>query len=423
MTTEDAAPAEPSTESESDALALRRVAARIDPAAPRIGLALSGGGIRSATFCLGIVRALARNKVLHRFDYLSTVSGGGYIGSAFGRLFHAGPEGDPAAVEAGIANDGSLFLWWLRNNGRFLAPAGAADLVQALASQVRGFLATQAETAVLIMLFACAITLPHLAYSFVYAIDDGLPLSMSLWWYWVLPLPAAGAVTMCYAYWFLGKETGGGLATAVLATIVGVYLAVQAHSTQLAFDGTLLSLGAIGMLPSPVAWICARVSGLRRSEETNRVRYTKALAWCLKAMAVIFAFGVLDMLSWTTRLWLQHLGGDIASGHVATGVGITTILIGREIAIATVPGEPLHKLQKMWKEHADVPHPLFYGYTFSSGGTWAGYIPDLRSAAYSGYGADASTRIEVGAGEKIILRHLTFLYELLGMWLEKPGRS
>ncbi len=104
-------------------------------------------------------------------------------------------------------------------------------------------------------------------------------------------------------------------------------------------------------------------------------------------------------------------------------VGITTILLGREIAIATVPGEPLHRLQRMWKEQADVPHPLFYGYTFSAGGTWAGYIPDLRSAAYGGYGADASTRIEVGAGEKIMLRHLTFLYDLLGMWKEKPGRS
>jgi hypothetical protein len=103
-------------------------------------------------------------------------------------------------------------------------------------------------------------------------------------------------------------------------------------------------------------------------------------------------------------------------------VGITTILIGREIAIATVPGEPLHKLQKIWKEQADVPHPLFYGYTFSAGGTWAGYVPDLRSAAYGGYGADASTRIEVGAGERIMLRHLTSLYDLLGMWKDKPGR-
>ncbi len=46
-----------------------------------IGLAFSGGGIRSATFNLGILQALAQKGLLHKFDYLSTVSGGGYIGS------------------------------------------------------------------------------------------------------------------------------------------------------------------------------------------------------------------------------------------------------------------------------------------------------------------------------------------------------
>jgi hypothetical protein len=45
------------------------------------GLALSGGGIRSATFALGVLQGLASLKLLSRFDYLSTVSGGGYIGS------------------------------------------------------------------------------------------------------------------------------------------------------------------------------------------------------------------------------------------------------------------------------------------------------------------------------------------------------
>jgi neutral ceramidase len=103
-------------------------------------------------------------------------------------------------------------------------------------------------------------------------------------------------------------------------------------------------------------------------------------------------------------------------------VGIATVLISPEIAIAAVPGEAMHKFQKMWKEQADVAVPLFYGYTYSSGGTWAGYIPDVRSAAYGGYGADASTRIEVGAGERIMLRHLVNLYELRGMWRDKPGR-
>src|SRR5208282_5231889 len=46
-----------------------------------VGLAFSGGGIRSATFNLGVLQALADLKLLYRVDYLSTVSGGGYIGS------------------------------------------------------------------------------------------------------------------------------------------------------------------------------------------------------------------------------------------------------------------------------------------------------------------------------------------------------
>src|SRR6185503_7161679 len=53
----------------------------IDPAQPDlVGLALSGGGIRSATFCLGFLQELQRLRLLRIFDYLSTVSGGGYLG-------------------------------------------------------------------------------------------------------------------------------------------------------------------------------------------------------------------------------------------------------------------------------------------------------------------------------------------------------
>ena len=44
-------------------------------------LCLSGGGIRSASFGLGVLQGLARRDILGWFDYLSTVSGGGYIGS------------------------------------------------------------------------------------------------------------------------------------------------------------------------------------------------------------------------------------------------------------------------------------------------------------------------------------------------------
>jgi len=49
--------------------------------ADHVGLALSGGGIRSATFNLGVLQALAELRLLNRIDYLSTVSGGGYLGA------------------------------------------------------------------------------------------------------------------------------------------------------------------------------------------------------------------------------------------------------------------------------------------------------------------------------------------------------
>ena len=44
------------------------------------GIALAGGGIRSATFSLGVLQKLGEAKKLFRFDFLSTVSGGGFLG-------------------------------------------------------------------------------------------------------------------------------------------------------------------------------------------------------------------------------------------------------------------------------------------------------------------------------------------------------
>jgi hypothetical protein len=53
---------------------------KMDEETPLSALCVSGGGIRSATFALGAIQALAQKGILAGFDYLSTVSGGGYIG-------------------------------------------------------------------------------------------------------------------------------------------------------------------------------------------------------------------------------------------------------------------------------------------------------------------------------------------------------
>jgi hypothetical protein len=58
-----------------------------------VGLALSGGGIRSASFNLGLLQSLQQYEIFDKVDYLSTVSGGGYVGSLVSSLVYAA---DPA---------------------------------------------------------------------------------------------------------------------------------------------------------------------------------------------------------------------------------------------------------------------------------------------------------------------------------------
>jgi hypothetical protein len=66
----------------------------------RAALCISGGGIRSATFGLGVLQGLARCGLLDKFDYLSTVSGGGYIGSWLSAWIRNHPQG-----AAGVATE------------------------------------------------------------------------------------------------------------------------------------------------------------------------------------------------------------------------------------------------------------------------------------------------------------------------------
>src|ERR1041384_1393133 len=107
---------------ERAAILQRRQKNGLDENTPLVGVACSGGGIRSATFCLGLFQALAKQKLIRRIDYLSTVSGGGYFGSFLGAAFsRTGTTAD--MVEKDLANNHSWAVKWLRENGRFLSPS------------------------------------------------------------------------------------------------------------------------------------------------------------------------------------------------------------------------------------------------------------------------------------------------------------
>ncbi|HSV62416.1 MAG TPA: patatin-like phospholipase family protein [Chthoniobacterales bacterium] len=94
------------------------------------GLCLSGGGIRSATFSLGIVQVLARQGLFEKFDYLSTVSGGGYLGTFLTSYLGAARTGsekirdvinDAFVAQSGREPDA---IRHLRNNSRYLISGG-----------------------------------------------------------------------------------------------------------------------------------------------------------------------------------------------------------------------------------------------------------------------------------------------------------
>lgn len=241
-------------------------------------LSLSGGGIRSATFSLGIMQAMARAPLpveagprqkgadhwLQRFDYLSTVSGGGYIGAFFVSLFvppgsrsepKPPPSSEPelldAAKEAYLClqvepprrlvgdNDKAQAgagqkpargkragaLEWLRENGRYLTPNGAGDMGYAISLTLRNLLAVHyvigtialsaflLSQAVAASAYAQACMLPDVLCTLFshttlldYESSQNIVWSASLWW--VLTVVALFIVPLIGAFWLCYPERG-----------------------------------------------------------------------------------------------------------------------------------------------------------------------------------------------------------------------
>ncbi|MDD5598524.1 MAG: hypothetical protein PHV82_11310, partial [Victivallaceae bacterium] len=128
-----------------------------------LGVGLSGGGIRSATFCLGVFQGFASARgLLARISFLSTVSGGGYFGTFLGGIFMRrklkSGENHADKVEKILRQEISPeIVGYLRNNGNYLAPGGTADYMKIAAVCLRNLLAVNfvlASAALAILFFA-----------------------------------------------------------------------------------------------------------------------------------------------------------------------------------------------------------------------------------------------------------------------------
>jgi hypothetical protein len=63
---------------------------------------------------------------------------------------------------------------------------------------------------------------------------------------------------------------------------------------------------------------------------------------------------------------------------------------------------------------------MLFGYSYSAGGVWAGYIPTILASVQGGYGADYNTNVAVGTGEQLIDRAAAKLFELRGLLKDLP---
>jgi hypothetical protein len=129
-----------------------------------VGLALSGGGVRSAAFSLGALQALNQHGVIDNIHYLSTVSGGGYIGGAMVAtmsktggefVFGTGKRRDvPAAADIRDTAE----VGQIRNYSNFLIPFGIRDVLTSVAIVLRGLVANLGFV-IPVLLIAAAVTI------------------------------------------------------------------------------------------------------------------------------------------------------------------------------------------------------------------------------------------------------------------------
>jgi hypothetical protein len=194
---------------------------RQKPAAAReglVGLAISGGGIRSATFALGILESLRRVGILKQVDYLSTVSGGGYIGA----WLSANCKRQAGWLEPDA--DWNESVRHLRRYSNYLSPQVgffSADTWSMVTIWLRNTFLVQSTV---ILAIACALMVPRL----LYEIFQHWPEVGSLRWITIF-LFTLGAVGIAGNHWrltaskplplLIGKKwlTGLGLALVLLA--------------------------------------------------------------------------------------------------------------------------------------------------------------------------------------------------------------
>jgi len=319
-------------EAEMQAVARRREIAGVCPGENHqpatVGLAFSGGGIRSATFAVGVLQALAGKGRLRGIDYLSTVSGGGFTGSFLGRLFTrptVTQAVDPVDRVQDILRDPrSAPLAWLRSQANYLLGSGRVDLRQNLAVYFRNVFTVHLVIGALLfagfgLLRGLSVYEPAIFQPPIISVGTNA-LALSAWWWLPVLIAALGILPGAFGYW-LAPKVGSPRPHPIFSVAAWLVLAA-ACVLALRLPGGL-RYAAAGLVVLTATWIWQEAArwGYQPDAGDEGTVVRNRLTRSLGEVLVLFVLA----LAWVA---LDTVAGYAAQGRLVARLSIILLALG-----------------------------------------------------------------------------------------------
>ena len=302
-----------------------------------VGVALSGGGIRSATFSLGVLQALAEHRLLRLADYLSTVSGGGFTGSCVSSVLNDPGTSPDAAPDAGAGTAGFPLRWrlgeadtaavrHLRNSENYLAPGGFVERMRIPALLLRGVL--------LNILFLCPYLLLAVAATEALLNWDAGTTNEPV----VLGWAAAASAVVAVAALVTRRNIATFIAAAGLAAFLGVFAAVRAIDADVSLFRILPGAAPAVFLLLVITYPIVSRRVVRGGWDVRNEYEASVTFWFLATLASLALWPLFGLVADAVALTPPELAAMVSRGtSVAFSLGTVAAVVAVAAACVLFP--------------------------------------------------------------------------------------
>jgi len=363
-------------------------------------LCLSGGGIRSAAFALGVVQGLAARGLLMKFDYLSTVSGGGYLGGFLTTWVQRQGYDKVISELTGSAHRETQRpspLQYLRRYSSYLTPYKgllSADMLTVAALYLRNLALNWSILLPVIVVLLLAIKLVAIVFWGLSAIPTSIVL-LSLAALILIGIAAVDSLQQRPGWEDVDSDSGKFRGWEMIPTMLGAFAASWAAFKYLEYvarvgadvdaTGILITLAFIGGASAFIAWMSTLALSRPRdpnevsTDGTIRTAGWKQRLWVLLSFTLAGVFAGL-ILGIAMVLPVKMAMSDEVKAFFFLGLGppivITALFAGELLYLGLTDSVPWSEMEREWLARACGYHSraaaiwvLIVGLTF--GGSFA----------------------------------------------------